>query len=282
MKKITFTLLLAFVLAFAGVENAYTNSGGAPGQRTGAPGETTCTNCHGGTVNSGAGNVLITFNGGNTTTYMPGQTYPITVTVTDAAAGKFGFKITALKPDNTAAGTFSAGSSSARVQLNTISGRNYVTHKAAGNVPVNGKGEWVFDWVAPAAGVGTVSFYVAGMGANGDGDSGGDLVYTSNKQVALSNVSAESEAFAQSISVFPNPTTAAGSLGLGLQVPNADMLHVSLFDLQGRQIAVLYHNFVGAGAQVLRFSLPDGLSKGIYLTKINLGGKLATKSVVVQ
>src|SRR5579871_4300609 len=81
---------------------------------TGAPGDnaTACINsgCHTGTLNSGKGSVSIVASGG--TTYVPGQTQTIKVTVADSTEKKYGFQLSARvdsNPKTTQAGLLIAG-----------------------------------------------------------------------------------------------------------------------------------------------------------------------------
>jgi len=68
---------------------------GPPDSVSGAPGENTCTKCHGGSPNTGKGSVSISFPGAS---YVPNQTYTIQVTVSDPNALRWGFELTA-RPD---------------------------------------------------------------------------------------------------------------------------------------------------------------------------------------
>ncbi|MBN1927862.1 MAG: hypothetical protein JW798_18665, partial [Prolixibacteraceae bacterium] len=90
MKKmnvyIVFYLVIAVFLISASMYNA-----GSPGKKTGSPLDgASCTQCHSGTP---AEAELITSNIPETG-YVPGQTYNITLTASNADAQKFGFEIT--------------------------------------------------------------------------------------------------------------------------------------------------------------------------------------------
>src|SRR3989304_2609795 len=68
-------------------------SSGPPNGVTGAPGEGNCTNCHNSfPVNSGNGNLTIA----GPTSFDPGQTYAVTVTISDPEQQRWGFEITPL------------------------------------------------------------------------------------------------------------------------------------------------------------------------------------------
>ncbi len=164
---------------------ALARSTGAPPGRTGAPPGDNCTVCHQGTVNSGAGSLKIEFSNGST--YAPGQTYKVRVTLADPAAQRWGFELTArmgadkldkvgsFAIDNSTLTQFSPGSTPGE----------YVTHTTAGTSPgTTGSSSWEVNWTAPAAGTGPVTFYAAGNAANNNGANTGDLIYTTSLTVA--------------------------------------------------------------------------------------------------
>ena len=109
MNKLKILSILIFIgLAAAALTNnrhfvpvADASAGGPPAGSTGAPGETTCTNCH--AQNSGVGQLTILA----PQNYTPGQTYQITVRhqTSDTTRRRWGFQLTALA-NNSAAGSF--------------------------------------------------------------------------------------------------------------------------------------------------------------------------------
>jgi hypothetical protein len=147
-------------------------SSGPPPGYTGAPGETTCADCHFGS--SGTGMLSITA----PQNYVPGQTYQIQVqhATLDQTRMRWGFELTALA-NFTAAGTFNnLGNLTQTVDFNN---RFYIEHTSTGTFfGQHGGAQWTFEWVAPPEDIGPVTFYAAGNEANGDGTSGGDQIYT--------------------------------------------------------------------------------------------------------
>ena len=151
---------------------------GAPVGTSGAPGEVTCTDCH--SQNTLTGQFQIIAPSG----YVPGQTYQITVqhTTNDASRKRWGFQITALRPGNTAAGTFA--STDLNTQTLSGGGRFYVDQTSTGSFRnQTGGATWTFNWTAPATDVGTVTFYAAGLQANNANGDSGDQTYTATAQV---------------------------------------------------------------------------------------------------
>jgi hypothetical protein len=57
-------------------------------------------------------------------------------------------------------------------------------------------------------------------------------------------------------------------------------VRAGLYDVSGRQIAVLDQSYKGAGAHELRWNL-GGLAQGIYFVRISDGTSTVSKSVVV-
>ncbi len=163
---------------------AIARSTGAPPGRTGAPPGTDCTACHLGTANSGSGNVRIEFSSGSS--YVPGQTYKVRVTLTDPVAQRWGFEVTGrMGADRlTKSGTFAIDDST-RTQFSPGStAGEYVTHTSAGTSPgTSGSSTWEVNWTAPPVGSGPVTFYAAGNAANNNGANTGDLIYTTSLQV---------------------------------------------------------------------------------------------------
>lgn len=165
-------------IAFFGLlatEYALTNSGGPPPNNTGAPGQSNCTSCHGGTVNSGSATRSLVFNGNpNLTSYTPGQTYTAVLTINQTGIGTFGFQMISRNANNANVGTFIATNAN-----ETQVSNGYFQHTSGGiAATTTGSKSWSFSWTAPASGTGTVSFYVATNAADGTGGTSGDAIYT--------------------------------------------------------------------------------------------------------
>lgn len=163
------------------VTKAYTSSEGPPEEVTGAPGELTCaqSGCHDSfELNSGTGSVTIT---GVPSQYEPGAAYDLVVTVAREEQVRGGFQLTAKKPDGTRAGDLplitGAGTRYPRDFDPPITGPQYIEHRAARD---GSSVSWNVQWIAPAAGSGTSTLYVAGNSANGDFDSTSDRIYTNS------------------------------------------------------------------------------------------------------
>ena len=188
MNKIKLFCVLCFVVFGVGallmdndlVSTVMSRSTGPAAGRTGAPGETTCTDCHAAAAST-PGVLTITA----PANYVPGQGYLIQAqhATTDATRLRWGFELTALDSTNLAAGIFANTSAFTRTITGTIGGntRQYAEQISAGTFPGTAGGAgWTFDWTAPATDVGPITFYAAGIQSNNDNGNTGDQTYTTS------------------------------------------------------------------------------------------------------
>ena len=179
--KLPKQLIVAGFVVLGGASSLLARSAGAPERHSGAPGDTTCTQCHttNPQVNSGPGNVTIKFSDG--TTYTPGQAQKVTVTITDPNARRWGFQASpriASDAENKGAGTVSPSDDNTRI-IATVDTLQWITHTSAGTRPgTTGPQSFEFNWTPPASDVGPVDFYVAANAANNNNNNQGDFIYT--------------------------------------------------------------------------------------------------------
>lgn len=154
MKKTIYSLLALAVLSISisALNTAISNPTGAPAGKTGSPGDggATCqgSGCHSGTPTFVAG--IITSNVPSNG-YTPGTTYTITVTTT--GSGNKGLEVSPQDLSGNLLGTLIAGTGT-----KLLGGGKYLTH----TTPKTGSSAtWTFQWKAPAAGTGDVTFYGA-------------------------------------------------------------------------------------------------------------------------
>jgi len=145
---------------------------------TGANGNT-CANCHGGfPTNAAGGGVTVT--GLPTGSYIPGQTYPISVTIGHGASNRarWGFALAARNALGVAAGTFTTTNPNTR-----IIGSAEIGHNSAVVTSLSSSYTYTgMSWTAPtnpSANDLNLKFYSVGVAANSNGGSSGDYVYTS-------------------------------------------------------------------------------------------------------
>jgi aldose sugar dehydrogenase len=184
IRLIVFPSLLAAVLGFllssnTAIRPAQAFSSGPPAGYTGAPGEEpeACAECHV-PVDAGTGHITITA----PQTYIPGQTYQITVTHTnpDPTRIRWGFELTVLDTSDEKAGELQNLDGLTQILNNAGPGsaRQYIEHTGAGTfIGQQNTASWTFNWTAPAIDIGVVTFYAAGNQANNDGNTSGDYIY---------------------------------------------------------------------------------------------------------
>ncbi len=188
---------------FAGMA-AFANSAGPQAGLAGVPGEADCTSCHGSAT--GAGKVSISLPAGGST-YTAGQTVKVKVTLEDPAAIRWGFQLTSRKTSASSEAAGKLASADGNTQVETVGGVDYIFQTAAGTQRnTRTSASWEFNWTAPAAGSGGVTFYVAANAANGNNADTGDRIYKGN--LALIEASGGGTATASTHLV---PQFAAGS-----------------------------------------------------------------------
>lgn len=153
-------------------------SGGAPLRVTGAPGDSTCTNCHG-RVPNGAGGSL-TIEPVDRRDWLPGEEVRLRVTLREEEARRWGFVLTARQGDGDLqrAGSFHEVPGDGSTQ--SLDGGESITQTLQGTRDQQRTSvSWEVLWRAPQTEAAFVRFYAAGNAANGDGDFGvGDKIYT--------------------------------------------------------------------------------------------------------
>ena len=139
-------------------------------------GETaSCRSCHSTyALNSGSGILAIS---GMPSGYIPGQTYNLSVALSDPSSTAYGFQLTA-KANGSTSGALSTASSAMGLESGAIEHRG-----------TSVSGSWNFQWTAPATNEGEVSFYASGVATNGNGMSTGDYVYTTVQNLTASSFS---------------------------------------------------------------------------------------------
>jgi hypothetical protein len=251
--------------AFTGVQNSSGRTG-----YTGSPGETTCSSCHSG--GSGTGNVNVT---GNFITpgnfYVNGQTYNMSVVITDPTASRYGFGLEALDTNNVSIGTLTAGSGS-QVQ-NAPNGRQNIIHTNGGSTSSNGT--FNFTWTAPPAYAGRVKFYVAANAANGNGSDSGDKIYTDTLSVFTSGPTQLANSILPQIGISPNPVIQGNTARIQLQ---SGAYALEVLDLSGK-VMIRAKAADHAGIYELPTQL---LTTGIYYIRLEQEGKVSSSRIWVR
>lgn len=179
-RKSTYFICSIILIAITGIAGIQ-SSGVPPNGFTGATGSN-CTNCHGGAVNSGGGNVSVT--GLPSSLFTPGQGYNFSLTITHGAADRkrWGFSISAVNSVGQNVGKFSSTNPNAAINGSELSHQGAVTTPNQSSFTYSN-----LKWTAPVTlgpNDNTVRFFYAGNAANGSGSSG-DFIYTGTTQIII-------------------------------------------------------------------------------------------------
>jgi hypothetical protein len=272
---VTVSLVVLLTFQYSDVQ---TNIIQPQAERTGAPQELTCGDqvaCHNVTPNTGSGNVSIVFNGGNNE-YVPGNTYEVAITVSEAGITKFGFECTSIDANGDSAGLWLAavqGAIAYPLFPNTLH-RRYVSHHNA-----DATNSWVVNWKAPVADKGPLTFYAAGNAANGNLLATGDHIYTSSLTIlpiidGISNVDGTQTPF-----VIQNPVHDDLNIQYGLDAN--ENITISLYDLKGTLIRILYDQDEVTGFHARSFDISE-IAAGLYLVQLKSGNIHYTEKIIVD
>jgi hypothetical protein len=200
---LVFTAFLGMLLLDASRNEVQSKISGAPAGYTACPNEysgRTCTSCHS-DFNAASVSGWISSNV-PAAGYTAGATYTITATATGAGFPVFGFEIAPLG----AAGVLLGTPLITNTTETKLVSSKYVTHTSSG-ISGSGSKTWTFNWTAPAAGTGPVTFYGSFLLGDGDGGEGGDYVKTGTLTINEASCSAP----AQPGAIAGNASPCAGS-----------------------------------------------------------------------
>lgn len=260
-KLCTTAAAFAALLALANFSPPPDNPCDSPlvGGHTGAPGETSCTGCHGGMANTGPGDLTLTLSD-TTLLYSPGEVFDAAVVLRQAGRDKFGFVGLALKDGgNTTIGTFTIDDA-VRTRTFNDGARKYVSHTPCGaDAAPPDSLSWTFHWTAPTTNVGNITLYLAGLAANHNHALSGDDTYTLSVHLAPDTVLLSSKApvSANQLRIWPNPS--------------ADVIYFETVGVKSAQSAEIR----ATDSRLLRKTelnqnqvLTSGLNAGVYLLRI--------------
>jgi len=298
------------VILVFGVTRAFGFPTGAVATRTGArafgnkPLEPTCVVCHTPDalgippgINDPSGSVHIL---GVPATYSPGQTYTLTVQLQHdwnpipPNLLRWGFQLQAIQANTgDSSGTWVFGSNAAPdsfkitkpISTSVYKNRRYVD-QAGWTIDVEhpsgpthfgevGPVEWHVNWQAPPGDSGKIYFFAAGNSTNGDDlcSGSGDFVFTTSESTtAGSSGAVPLPGGLRTLLGAPMPNPTRASADLSFSIERGGLVDVSVFDLSGRRVATLVHEFRGAGSYGATWNGRDDrdqLSRnGVYFVRL--------------
>lgn len=312
------------VLILAGGVRALAVPTGPVATRTGArafgtkAAEPNCTACHSPDVNgvppginqpSGWVKIL-----GVPANYAPGAVYALTVQLHHDWAPmpdnplRWGFQLQAIQAntgDSTGTWIFGANAPPDSFKIVKASGtsvyknRRYVDQagyatlldERAGS-PTHfgevGQVEWHVQWQAPPGDSGKIYFFAAGNSTNGDDQcfTSGDFVFTTSESTTAGGITAvgggpgvlELAAVAS-----PNPMSTRADVHFA--VPQGGLVDLSVFDLTGRHVSTLVHEFQQAGTHLASWSGRNArgefVRNGVYFLRLTGPDRRTVTSKVV-
>ena len=209
------------------------NSSGPGGNRTGAPGSAgSCSGCHYSSVLDGS--ITVELIDPNTSeivseSYIPNKTYKIKVTMVGNSS-KMGFQVTSLDGSNAQAGTIT--DAPAKTSVYTASSAEIWGHTSPGTN--QNSNSWEATFTAPSAGTGTITFYGAGVVANGNGNNSGDEVVTNSFSFDESTTNSKTTISNNVNKVWINHKT-------GKLVSNTEIAEIAIWNNQGQLISKRNH-----------------------------------------
>ena len=156
--------------------------------------------CHGGSSSS------VSISENFPSSYTPGQTYSIQVSVSGGVSGTHGgFNVEVDK------GSLSTGGNSGV----KVSGKS-VTHTNKANRA------WSFDWIAPSSGSGSVTAGIAGMTANGVSGTSGDAWSTTSVTITETVVVSNNPPSVSNVQLSPSSATSSDDITLTYSFSDVD------------------------------------------------------------
>lgn len=241
-----------------------------PVEKTGAPFESNCTDCHAGTTSPAAGTVDFTLSGLGTG-YYPGQTYPVTIGSTSGT--KNGFQLVAVDATDAQAGTFTAGTNS---NISSASARDYVRHTSA-----VGATTWNFMWDAPATDLGDITFYYSYNISDETGTTANDEIYLGSLVVPVAgDVSIDKNAAIEesyTVSYSPESNTVLARYA----TPDNKRIFFHIQSLNGQVVKRLDLGYQAPGEYQETIELDEINADGIYIVSLFIGNDIFSKKLFV-
>lgn len=263
MKK--FCIILLIVSAIT-VVSAYVNS--PPSGTTNAPGETKCSTtplCHTGKVNRGPGRPEITFPAyPGLSLYRPGKTYRVAPFLKDSTTHLKGFEMVVKNNGHGPNGKLRTLHPKTS-QVIEHDKQYYAVQTRAGATNPRHE-DWTVEWKAPPPGSGTVTFYAAFVGANGNGLASGDSIYTYSVSLREDTITSHLDGdqfppLLRYVCIYPLPFK--NKLKIRFKTKQKNIFHLSLMNLHGR---IIRQNEFSPGPSGSQISLnTSGIPSGPYL-----------------
>ena len=307
MKKTTIIYLLAACSGYL-ILTSYSGGAGShgwdcTGAETGLSNPAGCSSGGGCHATSATATITVALEldsvGIPTTHYKGGLSYTVKLSGTNTSATSlpgFGLQIGAIKGSVALTTPVNAGTWMAPFPASTTyaapSPGNFVvgvveqTGRIAATSGTGGAGTTyvkTFNWTAPVAGTGTISFWAVlnAVNANASADTGDkwNLIHkTITEWPATTTGISEYTGNQFSMNLYPNP--AVNNVNLSYTLTKSSAVSVQIFDINGKLSQELLNETQGEGEQKLSSSI--SLSKGIYSVVLSVDGAKSIKKLIIQ
>lgn len=271
-------LMLSVYICFLSQKNTILGKeDGAPTFCTGSPGDggLTCaqTSCH-------TGNAVITQAGIITsdipgTGYIPGSVYTFTVSLSKAGTTIFGFEVSPQTTNGTKVGTMSV-TNPTETQL--IGSSKFITHTISGITGSGGTKSWSFNWTAPVAGTGSVTFYGCINACNGDHTKLGDQVYKTTAVFTENTTGINAISIDKKVSIYPIPAKEFVNISTDFEL-NGE-INISIYDVAGKQVSTKNY-YTSNGNSIITIPVSH-MNQGVYFMVISKDQTQLTKKMVIE
>lgn len=287
IRKKTIAVIAVAAILPALISTKPKTSGGHP-STTGGPSEQTCaqSGCHSSaSVDPGTGVNTLIFPTADST-YVPGQTYSITLGVKKTGITKFGFEFVALEDSNeTSTGQLVVTDANrTHIISGTINGktRKYMTHSTDGTPALTTDStNWSFDWTAPSSNVGTITFYYITNCTNDNGANTGDALYESSFQIKPQTSSSIKD-MVDGGDIAVAYIQSNHSININYMLKLSSKVTINLFDLQGKNLESVEYNTVSVGKHSHNIELGKNISSGIYNLSLIVNNQTINKKIFIQ
>ena len=213
---------------------------------------------------SSEGVVFFTVGGGPG--YMPGSTYPISLSTISGTNN--GFELTILDADNNFEGSFTAGASTS---IATLDGVDYIRHSADDELA------WSFNWTAPASDMGELTAYYAVNISNDNGSSSGDEIFLGNNSIPLFGVGIEENELDKAYKIFFNSQT--NELNLNYSLLEESKVVLNIQDLSGKLIQYYDFGYQNSGDYTEQLTVTNIETEGVYILSLFINNQVFNRKV---
>jgi hypothetical protein len=221
-------------------------------------------------------------------TYIPGESYNITLQTYKAGVTKFGFELVVIDDSTlTSIGelvvtdTTKCHLISLNPQFSDIA-RTYITHSTNGTTAdSSGYISWNFDWIAPSSDVGPITFYYTTNCTNNDNQSQSDSLYISSFQIKPSTSSQINEVPMDNIFTI-NYSKSMHTIDIIYALKAVSNVSLIISDSRGRNIKSITYGKKYAGSYSNQINLNENISTGIYNCNFIVNNKTYMKKFYIN